>query len=161
GFLKQVSRPWAEPLIRLRKDLGLPSLGRENPLVDAYAPGLHLALFSPHFGERQPDWPSQTVHTGFPFYDRDKTTTLPADLRVFLDEEPAPIVFTLGASSSAAAGSFFAQSARAARRIGRRAVLILKNQRNRPSSLPAGVAAFDYAPFSELFPRAAAVAHHG
>ena len=27
--------------------------------------------------------------------------------------------------------------------------------------LPDGVAAFDYAPFSQLFPRAAAIVHHG
>ena len=30
-----------------------------------------------------------------------------------------------------------------------------------PQSLPDGVVAFDYAPFSGLFPRAAAVVHHG
>ena len=47
--------------------------------------------------------------------------------------------------------------------LGRRAVLLvgteLKN--SLPDPLPAGVAAFDYAPFSELFPRAAAIVHQG
>src|SRR5207244_12880236 len=33
--------------------------------------------------------------------------------------------------------------------------------RNQPAALPEGVAAFDYAPFSELFPRTAAVVHSG
>ena len=45
--------------------------------------------------------------------------------------------------------------------MGRRAVIILTEPRNRPASLPEGVIAFDYAPFSVLFPRAAAVVHHG
>ena len=43
----------------------------------------------------------------------------------------------------------------------RRAVLILNKPGNRPPVLPEGVAAVNYAPFSELFPRAAAIVHHG
>ena len=36
-----------------------------------------------------------------------------------------------------------------------------RNARSRPASLPDGVAACDYAPFSELFPRAAVIVHPG
>src|ERR1700688_473054 len=44
----------------------------------------------------------------------------------------------------------------------RRAVLLIgKETRNRPASLPDGIMAFDYAPYSELFPRAAAIVHQG
>src|SRR5262249_44712175 len=56
---------------------------------------------------------------------------------------------------------FFASSAAAARLLGRRAVLILNKPHNRPPGRPEGVAAVDYAPFSELFPRAAVIVHHG
>jgi UDP:flavonoid glycosyltransferase YjiC (YdhE family) len=60
------------------------------------------------------------------------------------------------------AGPFYDNSVAAAKRLGRRAVLVLgKNARNRPARLPDGVVACDYAPFSELFPRAAVVVHHG
>src|SRR5262249_23543525 len=45
--------------------------------------------------------------------------------------------------------------------LGRRAVLILNKPHNRPPVLAEGVGAFNYAPFSELFPRAAAIVHHG
>jgi UDP:flavonoid glycosyltransferase YjiC (YdhE family) len=79
----------------------------------------------------------------------------------FLDTSPPPIVFTLGTALATDPGKFYETSARAARVLGRRAVLILMNPCNRPPSLPEGVVAFDYAPFSELFPRAAAVVHHG
>jgi UDP:flavonoid glycosyltransferase YjiC (YdhE family) len=36
-----------------------------------------------------------------------------------------------------------------------------KNPRNQPASLPDGIVAFAYAPYSELFPRAAAIVHQG
>ena len=86
----------------------------------------------------------------------------PPDLARFLDDGPPPIVFTLGYSAVPVAGRFYEDSAAAARRLGRRAVLLVgKDPRNRPPSLPEGVVAFDYAPFSELFPRAAAVVHQG
>src|SRR5262249_58506190 len=72
------------------------------------------------------------------------------------------VVFTLGGTAAMVAGPFFEHSIAAARRLGRRAVLVVgKGGRDRPASLPEGVAAFDYAPFSELFPRAAAVVHAG
>src|SRR5262249_4009073 len=89
------------------------------------------------------------------------STGLPPALAQFLDDGPSPIVFTLGSAVAAAAGPFYESGAQAARLLGRRAVLILKDPRNRPRTLPEGVAAFDYAPVSELFPRAAAVVHHG
>src|SRR5262249_13389323 len=41
------------------------------------------------------------------------------------------------------------------------AVLLAKNPRAVPPELPKGIVALDYAPFSRLFPRAAALVHHG
>jgi UDP:flavonoid glycosyltransferase YjiC (YdhE family) len=44
----------------------------------------------------------------------------------------------------------------------RRAVLLVgPDPRNRPATLPDGVAVFEYAPYAALFPRAAAVVHQG
>jgi UDP:flavonoid glycosyltransferase YjiC (YdhE family) len=60
------------------------------------------------------------------------------------------------------AGLFYEYSILAAKQLGRRAVLLVgKDPRNRPASLPEGMVAFDYAPHSELFPRAAAIVHQG
>jgi rhamnosyltransferase subunit B len=159
-LLKRATRPWARPLDRLRAELGLPP-AVDHPLVDGHSPSLHLALFSGTLAAVQPDWPPQTVVTGFPFFDRDSEAGLPLDLARFLDDGPPPVVFTLGGSASAVAGQFFRHSAEAARRLGRRAVLVLKDPRNRPPSLPEDVIAVEYAPFSALFPRAVAVVHHG
>src|SRR5262249_1822099 len=108
------------------------------------------------------DWARQAVISGFPFYDRDGRAGMPTELVHFLDAGPPPLVFTLGSSAVVDAGPFYEHSATAARRLGRRAVLLVgKNPRNQPASLPDGVVAFAYAPYSELFPRAAAVVHQG
>jgi rhamnosyltransferase subunit B len=157
----RATRFLAKPWYRLRSELGLPPTTEANPLGDSHSPALVLALFSKLLAEKQPDWPPQTVVTGFPLFDQDGSAGLPPALARFLDDGPPPVVFTLGTAVAVDAGPFFEHSAAAAKRLGRRAVLILKDPRNRPANLPEGVAAFDYAPFSELFPRAAAVVHHG
>jgi len=160
-FCRRAARFWAKPWYRLRHELGLPPTRELNPLVDGLAPALHLALFSSWLAAKQVDWPPQTVITGFPFHDRDAEAGLPPELARFLDEGPPPIVFTLGWSAASISGPFQERSALAAKRLGRRAVLILGDPRSRPRSLPEGVAAFDYAPFSLLFHRAAAVVFPG
>ena len=160
-FLKWATRWLARPWYRLRQEIGLPRAPDLNPLTDGHSPSLHLALFSKRLVDKQPDWPAQTIVTGFPWYDRNSSAGLPPALARFLDDGSSPIVFTLGTAVAGDAGSFYESSARAARLLGCRAVLILKDPRNRPTYLPDGVAAFDYAPFSELFPRASAIVHHG
>ncbi len=154
-------RGWSEPWHELRAEIGLPPTDR-NPMFEGqHSPLLVLALFSHLFGKRQPDWPKQTVVTGFPFYDEDHAQ-LPPELARFLESGPPPIVFTLGTSAVAQAGSFYEQSAEAAAMIGARAVLLTgKDPRNRPPSLPPGVIAVDYVPYAALFPHAAAVVHQG
>jgi rhamnosyltransferase subunit B len=159
--LKWGSRLLAKPWHRLRRQIDLPPVWGVNPLTDWHSPLLHLALFSKLLVDKQPDWPPQTVVTGFPWFDQDGSTGLPPALAQFLDGGPSPIVFTLGTAVATDAGPFYESSARAARLLGRRAVLILKDPRNRLPTLPEEVAAFDYAPFAELFPRAAAIVHHG
>ena len=145
----------------MRFEIGLPPT-KDNPLVDGHSPSLVLALFSELLADKQMDWPPQTVHAGFPLYDQDSGAGLPPELARFLDDGPPPIVFTLSVSAAMVAGPFFEHSIDAARRLGRRAVLIVgKDHRSRPASLPDGVVAFDYAPFSELFPRASVVVHAG
>jgi len=61
------------------------------------------------------------------------------------------------------AGNFYEQSIAAAERLGRRAVLLIgPDPRNKPRRpLPPQMAAFEYAPYSELFPRASAIVHQG
>jgi UDP:flavonoid glycosyltransferase YjiC (YdhE family) len=153
---------WCNSWHRLRADLGLPPT-RDNPFFEGqHSPHLVLTLFSSLLGDRQPDWPAQAVITGFAFYDQEHEEEMTDELARFLDNGPPPIVFTLGSSAVYDAGRFYEESAAAAARLGQRAVLLVgKDAGNRLASLPDGVVAFNYAPFSELFPRALAIVHQG
>jgi rhamnosyltransferase subunit B len=159
---KRSVRSWSEPWHSLRAEVGLPRTP-EDPLFEGqYSPSLALVMFSHLLAETQPDWPQQAVLTGFPFYDRGGEAGMPPELVQFLDAGPPPLVFTLGSSAVVDAGAFYEHSVAAAARAGRRAVLLVgKSDRNKPVSLPADVVAFAYAPYSELFPRAAAIVHQG
>jgi UDP:flavonoid glycosyltransferase YjiC (YdhE family) len=158
-----VTRRWPEPVYDLRRDLGLPR--GANPLFDAkHSPHLVLALFSHVLGEPQKDWPPNTRITGFCFYDTEKGhASLSPQLETFLNAGPPPIVFTLGSAAVLAAGRFFEYSARAAMKLGLRAVLLIgSDERNRPHfELPHSICVADYAPYSQLFPRASVVVHQG
>ena len=163
GLGRRKLRAWSDPIRQLRAELGLPP-GADPIFEGQHSPDLVLAMFSPLLGAPQPDWPPNTRVTGFPFYDRlDKGVALAPELAQYLDAGPPPIVFTLGSSAVMDAGDFFAQSAAAATALNRRAVLLIgREPANRPAgSLPPGVAVFDYAPFSEIFPRAAVIVHQG
>lgn len=170
---QRVVEKWVEPVYELRRELGLPR--GEHPLfAGQHSPQRVLAMFSPLLGAPQPDWPPQTVQTGFCFYDKRGrvpgaggeikeagSDALSPELEAFLQAGEAPIVFTLGSSAVFNPGVFFEESARAAHKLKRRAVLLIGDKVNRPGNLPDGVDCFDYAPYSDIFPRAAAIVHQG
>ncbi len=153
-------RNWWEPVHRLRRELGLRP-GRDPLFEEKFSAELILALFSPEIAPPQPDWPKNTVQPGYVFYDRDDARSgLPAALEEFLQAGEAPIVFTLGSTAVHAPRTFFEQSAEAARILNRRAVF-LTGQNPPPSGMSSKSIVVPYVPFSELFPRAAAVVHQG
>jgi len=155
------TRAWVQPIADLRNRLGL-SPARQNPLTaGAFSPYGTTAWFSRAFAVPQPDWPSRTTLTGFPFLQDD--APLEPDLAHFLEAGEPPIVFTLGSAAVMQAGNFYREARAAAERLGRRAVLLVgTDPRNRAgSALPASIHAAAYAPFSKLFPRAACIVHHG
>ena len=158
-----VSRKWPQPIYDLRRELGLAK--GANPLFDAkHSPYLVLALFSRVLGVEQKDWPEHTLITGFCFYDADAgNAALPPNLEEFMAAGPPPVVFTLGSAAVLAAGDFYEVSARAAVKLGIRAVLLIgTDPRNRPGQeLPGSICVAEYAPYSALFSRAALVVHQG
>jgi UDP:flavonoid glycosyltransferase YjiC (YdhE family) len=167
-LLLRLSQPRLDAMLRpvyeLRAQLGLPR-GATPLLAGQHSPRMVLALYSRVLGEPQPDWPAHTRVTGFAFYDRRDyfgETETPRALLQFLDAGPPPIVFTLGSSAIWVAKDFYRDSITAARTLGRRALLLIGHQRNMPAEpLPDGVAAFEYAPYGEVLPRAACIVHQG
>jgi UDP:flavonoid glycosyltransferase YjiC (YdhE family) len=157
----RMTAPWTAPVQALRRSLGLPVA--PNVLFDGqFSASGTLALFSRVLADPQPDWPVRTTVTGFVPYNGPERE-LSAELAAFLDRGDPPIVFTLGSSAVGAAGTFYQESARAAALAGWRAVLLVgPRAENRPADLmPPGVLLQEYAPHEQLFPRAAAIVHHG
>lgn len=158
-----VTRRWPRPVYALRRELGLPP--GPNPIFDAkHSPWLVLALFSRVLGQKQKDWPRHALITGFCYYDSNAgNSALPPELETFLKAGEPPVVFTLGSAAVLAAGKFYENSAQAAIRMRRRAVLLIgDDERNRPAAaLPEAICVTKYAPFTALFPRAAMVVHQG
>jgi UDP:flavonoid glycosyltransferase YjiC (YdhE family) len=146
---------------QFRDELGISDYG--NAVFDGqHSPQMVLALFSAVFAQAQADWPSNTHLTGFPFHDDGDEYSLPTELVRFLEEGSPPIVFTLGSSAVWVARDFYQQSIAAAEALGRRAVILIGDERNLPPEpLPPSVIAVDYAPFEWLLPRACLMVHHG
>src|SRR5215216_8208357 len=165
GLAKRATRHWPEPVRRLRTEIGL-SPGKHPIHEGQFSPELVLAMFSRVLAKPRPDWPLNTRITGHIFYDGSGRDGLSPDLERFLASGPAPVVFTLGTSvvgKGPAADSFYRESLKAVRMLKLRSLFLVgKDPKNHlPVPLPEGVAVVDRAPFSKLFPRAAAVVHQG
>jgi len=155
---KLVIRGWGEPIVRMRRSLGLRA-SRDPLLSDRFSPHLNLAMFSPVLGKPQRDWPGNTVQTGFVFYDQDEAV-VGRPFEDFLLSGSAPITFTLGSAAVMQPGRFFEESVAAARLLGRRALLLM-GKNAPPQGLAGDVFVAEYAPYSGVFHRSAAVAHQG
>src|SRR5215203_169290 len=123
GLVRKWIDSWFDEYREFRREIGLPP-GR-NPLFEGKSELLNLAMFSRVLGKPQPDWAISTLQTGFCFYDgRDDYGGISEDLQAFLEAGEPPVVFTLGSAAVLDARDFFEESARAARILGRRAVLL-------------------------------------
>ncbi len=159
--IHRVVAKWLESYREFRREIGL-SENHDPVFKDKYSKLLHLAMFSKVLGVPQPDWHSPTLQTGFCFYDGQQDLgVMPPELEEFLDAGEPPIVFTLGSAAVMDARDFFDESARAAKMLNRRAVLLYGIFNEMPKGIDEKIAAFDYAPYSRIFPRAACVVHQG
>jgi len=161
SFMRWTISDWFEPYKKFRRDLGLDE-DHDPVFFGKYSDLLHLAMFSRALAEPQPDWHQPTVQTGFCFYDgQSDTGTMPAGLEEFLAAGEPPVVFTLGSAAVMDPRDFFEESVKAAKLLGRRALLLYSLFNEPPPGLNDNIAGFDYAPYSRVFPAAAAVVHQG
>jgi UDP:flavonoid glycosyltransferase YjiC (YdhE family) len=154
-----IFRRWSTPLQDFRKSIGLPH-DPDALLRGKYKADLVLAMFSQHFAQPQPDWPTHTQQTGFAYFEQESTPERDAiqqRLDDFLAAGTPPIVFTLGSAAVHAPGDFFWISARAAHRLGMRAILV-----GDPRGLSSpDILTVPYADYAKLFPHAAIIVHQG
>jgi len=149
----------APGLNRIRAGMNLPPVRR---IVSRWmhSPDLVIAAWPAWFAAPQADWPSQSVATGFPFWNRAEAAVIDPALEGFLQAGPPPVGITPG-SAMAHGRSFFSAALKACQALGRRALLITPYADQLPDVLPTGCHHVAYAPFESVVPRLAALVHHG
>ncbi|GAA4770661.1 glycosyltransferase [Stakelama sediminis] len=154
----EMRRRYGRPINRIRRENGL-APQRSTPILDQEVePMLRLGLYPAFLAPSQPDFPANFVHTGFPAFDGTCETALSREVEAFLSAGPAPLVFTLGSLVTGAPEKFYGESIALARRLGMRALLLGSDI---PAPKDKGICSIAYAPHSLIFPRAAAIVHHG
>jgi sterol 3beta-glucosyltransferase len=147
-----------------RSELGLPRARLRPPHVDALGrPVPTLYPVSPRLVTRPVDWPETTVLTGAWFLDDMAAPS--ADLAAFLADGPAPVTIGFGSMVGSDPAGRAAMVLEAVERAEVRAVLVAGWGGLDPSAIPDRlrdrVHVVPSAPFAWLFPRSAAVVHHG
>lgn len=161
-LIKKLTISWTKPLYDLCAMHQLPAPAA-NPLFEGqYSPHGTLAMFSTGLAEPQPDWPINTMVTGFPLFsgeEADAETLLQLDN--FLQAGDPPLVFALGSSAVHIAQDFFQTSARIARKLNRRALLVTGPMADVISKIEAGndLLAVKYVAYDKLFPHASVIIH--
>jgi sterol 3beta-glucosyltransferase len=113
---------------------------------------------SPTVVPRPSDWPPNVAQVGYWFLDSPPDTDLSPDLGEFLDAGPPPVFVHAARIGVTPRADFLAMVLRTLRRLGLRG-LVSGSPPAEP--LPDSVLAVPPVPFELLFPRVAAVVHHG
>lgn len=143
---------------------GLPPQPRGTGIVH-YTHGTRVPFlhgWSRHVAPDPPDWPLRHVETtGYWFLDRSADwAPLPA-LEAFLADGPAPVYVGFGSMAGQHPEDTTRLILEALRRAGLRGVLASGWGGVRATDLPSSVYLLNQAPHDWLFPRVAAVVHHG
>ena len=111
---------------------------------------------------RPADWPEHVHNTGFWFLDDDPGWAPPTALTDFLARGPAPVYVGFGSVGDPAEAAQTAKLvAEALRLSGQRGILATGWQGAASEPLPENIFTLESAPHAWLFPRMAAVVHHG
>ena len=159
-LLEQLSwRPLQRQGNRVRQALGMPPLRWDTPLGHAHKRRLPVLYgFSEAVVPRPPDWGPWLHITGYWFHGADPGWQPRADLRRFLDQGDPPVVVTFGSMTRGDPSRLTRIAAQALRLAGRRGVLVGPLDPVVHSDRLFHVSEI---PHHWLFPKAAAVVHHG
>lgn len=153
----QVLRPAVKGI---RQESGLPIGSLKGLMNQCWHSGDgEIALFPDWFAHKAADWPAGAVTTRFPLYDEARERPIDPALEAFLAAGEPPVIITPG-SANAHGAAFIREAAAACGRIGKRPLVVTRFP-DQVGSLPAGGASSEYIPFGRVFPRGAAVIHHG
>lgn len=145
---------------RYRKEMRMRTLNHAQYARER-ADRLTLLGYSRHIVPHPDDWPANFYTTGYWFLDEVEQWQPPQALLDFLDAGAPPVYIGFGSMVTPDAQKVAAVAIDAARKAGKRALLAAGWAGLRAADLPANVFQIDAAPHQWLFPRMAAVVHHG
>jgi UDP:flavonoid glycosyltransferase YjiC (YdhE family) len=157
----QVIWLWYRPFVNeFRKSLGLSTYSgsgfyralRSTPMLSAYSPSI-----IPH----PTDWPDSVQVTGYFFLDAQVDWQPPSELKAFLQAGDPPVYIGFGSMAGRNPEQLASLVIEALAKSGQRGLLLTGWGGLRAELLPDNVFVLDSAPHSWLFPRMAAVVHHG
>jgi sterol 3beta-glucosyltransferase len=151
----------ADTLAR-RKTLGLPAAPFWGPYNSEHTHGLPILYgFSPAVIPPPPDWNDDIHVTGYWFLDEAQDWTPPTALTDFLESGPSPVFIGFGSMSNRNPQEATDLVVKALKRIDQRAILLSGWGGLQKTELPDSIFMIDSIPHAWLFPRLAAVVHHG
>lgn len=157
----QVLWQWYRPFVNaFRQRFGLPPFTGADVLRVLTATPL-LGAYSPTIVPRPHDWPAGAHPTGYWFPDPEAAWRPSPELEAFLAGGAPPVYVGFGSMAGRDPGRLAALVLEALARSGRRGVLLTGWGGLSAGHVPDSVCVIDAAPHSWLFPRMAAVVHHG
>ena len=149
--------------VRLRRELGLRPLPVRGPMLPEQRHDAPVfCAWSPAVLSRPDDWPERTHLTGYWFLDPPPGWQPPAELLQFLDDGPPPVSIGFGSMASGDRDAIVKLVLKALELSGQRGVLLSGwGGIGAGRELPRHVFGAEGLPHGWLFPRMAAVVHHG
>ena len=140
-----------------RRELGLKPVSR---ILNAclFSSGLNAAVFSSHFGQKQPDWPMPAEVFDFFLYDGDEQVS--PEAAEFLSRGAPPIVFTFGTAYRFGKNTF-KESIKALEMLNERGIFLSSKKEDIPDGLPDTIKAFAFLPLGKILSSCKAIVHHG
>ncbi len=121
----------------------------------------HILGFSRHVVPPAPDWPAHTVVTGYWFLDEPHDYQPAPELSRFLEAGAPPVYIGFGSMSHRDPQATLTLIQSAVQQTGQRAVVGMGWSKGQSINLPDNLFVLQSAPHHWLFPRMAAVVHHG
>jgi sterol 3beta-glucosyltransferase len=146
----------------IRKQLDLPASSFWGPYKHLQSQKIPVLYgYSPSIIPPAPDWDANTYVTGFWFLDEPSDWKPPQDLVDFIESGSPPIYVGFGSMSSRNPEKTTNLVLSALNETKQRAIMLSGWNGLRKNNLPSSVFMVDSVPFSWLFPKMAAVVHHG
>jgi UDP:flavonoid glycosyltransferase YjiC (YdhE family) len=162
ALARGVSRMMMYSVIRQQRRFGIKNVGHPR-FEGMYSEHLNLLMTSPVLVSPQPDWPKNTVLTGFSWFEPDFMRGEEKLLRLsqFIESGPPPVIFAPGGGKRTQPGQFFAESIKACKMLGVRGVLLAAQRFHAELPQSPDILVTGYLPYSDLLKNASAIVHSG